>query len=120
MIRIMDKLWQQEGLDLQLRPYQCVATGDEIGMLEVVLDSDTTSHISKSIGGARAAFSEEPLFLWLKRHNPTTEQLTRAVETFTLSCAGYCVATYALSWPNVRLLMSDVQVRAWYRRSTQR
>lgn len=35
------------GLDLQLRPYNCVATGDEIGMLEVVLDSETTSHISK-------------------------------------------------------------------------
>jgi phosphatidylinositol-4,5-bisphosphate 3-kinase len=36
------------GLDLQLRPYHCVATGDEIGMLEVVLDADTTSRISKA------------------------------------------------------------------------
>jgi len=31
----MDKLWKEEGLDLRLNPYGCVATGDELGMIEV-------------------------------------------------------------------------------------
>ena len=37
MLRIMDKLWKEEGLDLRLNPYGCVATGDELGMIEVYI-----------------------------------------------------------------------------------
>lgn len=33
---------------------------------------------------------------WLKDHNTTEESLNKAIEDFTLSCAGYCVATYVL------------------------
>ena len=31
--------WEREGLDLHLSPYGCVATGDEIGFIEIVLNS---------------------------------------------------------------------------------
>lgn len=41
-----------------------------------------------------AAFKEETLLNWLKENNPDT--LSQAVENFTYSCAGYCVATYVL------------------------
>jgi phosphatidylinositol-4,5-bisphosphate 3-kinase catalytic subunit alpha/beta/delta len=33
---------------------------------------------------------------WLKDHNTTEGQLNKAIEEFTMSCAGYCVATYVL------------------------
>ena len=33
---------------------------------------------------------------WLKDHNPTETLLNKAIHEFTLSCAGYCVATYVL------------------------
>lgn len=33
---------------------------------------------------------------WLKDHNQTESSLNKAIEEFTLSCAGYCVATYVL------------------------
>lgn len=36
------------------------------------------------------------LLAWLKDHNHTETALNRAIEEFTLSCAGYCVATYVL------------------------
>jgi phosphatidylinositol-4,5-bisphosphate 3-kinase len=59
MIRLMDKvcllllkvnrskLWTREDLHLRLKPYGVIATGDEIGMLQVVLDSDTTASINR-------------------------------------------------------------------------
>lgn len=96
MIRIMDKLWKKEGLDLQMSPYGCISTGDEVGMIEVVLDADTTASISKRAGGATAAFYVDPLKNWLQKHNPTESQYEKAVESFIKSCAGYCVATYVL------------------------
>ena len=46
IIRIMEHKWEREGLDLRLSPYLCVATGDELGFLEIVLDSDTTANIT--------------------------------------------------------------------------
>lgn len=33
---------------------------------------------------------------WLKDYNTTEAALNKAVTEFTLSCAGYCVATYVL------------------------
>lgn len=33
---------------------------------------------------------------WLKDHNTTEASLKKAINEFTLSCAGYCVATYVL------------------------
>jgi len=44
MLRIMDKLWKEEGLDLRLNAYGCVATGDELGMIEVRTSTATTVH----------------------------------------------------------------------------
>ena len=52
----MDKLWRKSGLDLQMSPYGCISTGDGVGMIEVVLNAETTASISKKAGGATAAF----------------------------------------------------------------
>jgi len=96
MIRLMDKFWKSEGLDLELNPYACVATGDEEGMIEVVLDADTIANITKSAGGATAAFRVDPIANWIKSKNPREDDYAKAVDNFILSCAGYCVATYIL------------------------
>lgn len=39
-----------------MKPYNCVATGDEIGMLEIVLEAETVANIQRDFGGARGAF----------------------------------------------------------------
>ncbi|XP_065751331.1 phosphatidylinositol 4,5-bisphosphate 3-kinase catalytic subunit delta isoform isoform X1 [Phocoena phocoena] len=97
MIQLMDVLWKQEGLDLRMTPYGCLSTGDHTGLIEVVLHSDTIANIqlNKSNMAATAAFNKDALLNWLKSKNPG-EALDRAIEEFTLSCAGYCVATYVL------------------------
>lgn len=91
MIRIMDRLWRNHGLDMQMSPYLCMSTGNEVGFIEVVLNADTTAHISKEAGGARAAFQEEPLNNWIKLHNVTPTQYATAQRNFMYSCAGYCM-----------------------------
>ena len=35
ILRIMERRWERAGLDLRLSPYLCVATGDEVGFIEV-------------------------------------------------------------------------------------
>ena len=52
------QLWKNEGLDLLLNPYGCVATGDEIGMIEVVMNADTTANINKAYGGTKAVLNK--------------------------------------------------------------
>lgn len=97
MIRLMDILWKKEGLDLRVTPYGCLSTGDKTGLIEVVMRSDTIANIqrNKSNMAATAAFNKDALLNWLKSKNPG-DALEQAIEEFTLSCAGYCVATYVL------------------------
>lgn len=58
MLRIMDKLWKREGLDLRMKPYGCISTENRVGMIEVVLNAETIANIQKEKGtfSATAAF----------------------------------------------------------------
>ncbi|KAG9392596.1 Phosphatidylinositol 3- and 4-kinase [Carpediemonas membranifera] len=96
ILRLMDRLWQDRGLNLQLSPYHAISTGWMQGLLELVKSSETCAKITAAAGGARAAFSKTPIADWLKRQNPTKQLYAKAVQNFTHSCAGYCVATYVL------------------------
>jgi len=74
-----------------------ISTGDGVGMIEVVLNSETTAHIQAQNGGASAAlFKSDSLANWVRSHNPSDEEYRVAVDNFIRSCAGYCVATYVL------------------------
>lgn len=44
-MKITFQLWQSEGLDLYIIPYGCVATGNEMGMIEVVQDAETVAKV---------------------------------------------------------------------------
>ncbi|XP_075071088.1 phosphatidylinositol 4,5-bisphosphate 3-kinase catalytic subunit delta isoform-like isoform X4 [Mixophyes fleayi] len=98
MIKLMDHLWKEDGLDLRVIPYGCLSTGERTGLIEAVLQSDTIAniHLNSSRRAATAAFNKEAILNWLKSKNSRSESLQRAIEEFTLSCAGYCVATYIL------------------------
>ncbi|XP_052715209.1 phosphatidylinositol 4,5-bisphosphate 3-kinase catalytic subunit delta isoform-like [Crassostrea angulata] len=94
ILQIMDNIWKNEGLDLRMNPYGCIATGREEGMIEIVTNSMTISKIQRWY--KKGAFAKEALYEWLKHKNPKEESLSQAVEEFTFSCAGYAVATYIL------------------------
>nr|XP_018668461.1 phosphatidylinositol 4,5-bisphosphate 3-kinase catalytic subunit gamma isoform isoform X1 [Ciona intestinalis]XP_026691477.1 phosphatidylinositol 4,5-bisphosphate 3-kinase catalytic subunit gamma isoform isoform X1 [Ciona intestinalis] len=97
MLSLMGQLWNEEGLDLHLLPYGCLSTGLQVGIIQIVPNATTVARIQKESGGLiRGTFKDEVLKKWLERKNPTTDRMNSAVETFMLSCAGYCVATYVL------------------------
>jgi len=96
MFRVMDKLWKKMNLNLKFNAYQCIVTGNGIGMLEVVTNSMTIAKIQKAHDGALSEFKEDVLYTWLAAQNKTASEFENAIENFTVSCAGYCVATYVL------------------------
>ena len=48
MIRVMDKLWLKENLDLKMVTFSCVPTGDRQGMLEMITEAKTLREIQAS------------------------------------------------------------------------
>lgn len=98
MLRIMDRIWKSHGYDFRMNPYSCISTDRRLGIIEVVLNAETIANIQKEKGmfSATSPFKKGSLLTWLKEHNTTDEMLAKAIQEFTLSCAGYCVATYVL------------------------
>ncbi|MGH0138275.1 UNVERIFIED_CONTAM: hypothetical protein FKN15_047583 [Acipenser sinensis] len=95
LIKIMDKLWVQEGLDLRIVNFKCISTGKDRGMVELVPASDTLRKIQVEYG-VTGSFKDKPLAEWLRKYNPAEEEYEKASENFIYSCAGCCVATYVL------------------------
>jgi hypothetical protein len=51
-------------LDLHLTPYKVIATGEDQGMIEVVLNSATVANIQKAEGGVTGAFKQSTIVNW--------------------------------------------------------
>jgi hypothetical protein len=84
-------------LDLRMRPYRCISTGPNIGMIEVVVNSQTIANIQTDFGGKLSgAFASHTIVDYLKKHNHSRDAYAGAVDNFSRTCAGYCVATYLL------------------------
>ncbi|XP_076472757.1 phosphatidylinositol 4,5-bisphosphate 3-kinase catalytic subunit alpha isoform-like [Babylonia areolata] len=95
VIRLMDSLWKNEGLDMMMIPYGCLSTGKDVGLIELINRAKTITKI-QSRGGARAAIQldSSQLHKWIKEKNQ--DRYEEAIDAFTRSCAGYCVATFVL------------------------
>ncbi|CAL8324935.1 unnamed protein product [Merluccius merluccius] len=93
---VMNSIWQEKSLDLNLVPYGCIATGHNIGMIEIVRKAATIAAVQRSEGGTHGAFKNDALFNWLRSKCPLQEVHYRAMDMFMTSCAGYCVATYVM------------------------
>nr|XP_039322313.1 phosphatidylinositol 4-phosphate 3-kinase C2 domain-containing subunit beta isoform X3 [Saimiri boliviensis boliviensis] len=95
MIRIMSKIWVQEGLDMRMVIFRCFSTGRGRGMVEMIPNAETLRKIQVE-HGVTGSFKDRPLADWLQKHNPAEDEYEKAVENFIYSCAGCCVATYVL------------------------
>ena len=52
----MDKIWLDNGIDCRMKPYKVISTLDMVGMIELVLNSETTAKIHTEYGGTLGAF----------------------------------------------------------------
>ncbi|XP_067613396.1 phosphatidylinositol 4-phosphate 3-kinase C2 domain-containing subunit beta isoform X2 [Eurosta solidaginis] len=95
LIRVMNKMWLAEGLDLKMVTFNCVPTGYKKGMIELVSDAETLRKIQVEYG-LTGSFKDRPIAEWIAKQNPSQLEYQRAVKNFTVSCAGYSVATYIL------------------------
>ena len=95
MVRIIDKMWMKEGLNLKIVTYACIPTGAKKGMIEMITNAETLRKIQVE-WGLTGSFKDKPIAEWLAKQNPNQLEYQRAVENFTHSCAGYSIITYIL------------------------
>ncbi|XP_065324991.1 phosphatidylinositol 3-kinase catalytic subunit type 3-like isoform X2 [Gordionus sp. m RMFG-2023] len=90
IIKLMDKLLQQENLDLKLTAYKVLATSTKHGLVQFI-ESCSIAEILSNEGSIQNYF---------RRFAPSDKDpygiKNNVMETYIKSCAGYCVITYIL------------------------
>ena len=88
----MDLLLKRVNLDMKLTCYGALATGASSGIVQFVEDSKAISDI--------LAENQSSILNYLRANNPDAAAPNGvsavAIDSFTKSCAGYCVITYLL------------------------
>ncbi|KAI9483929.1 MAG: kinase-like domain-containing protein [Benjaminiella poitrasii] len=93
IISLMDKLLLKENLDLKLTPYKVLATGVDQGLMQFIPSSSLAAVLNEHQNNVLSFF---------QKHHPSSEPGNvygidpKVMETYTRSCAGYCVITYLL------------------------
>jgi len=92
MLMLMDKLLQEQGLDLKLTPYRVLATAPGEGLVERVPDCLPLAQVLQE--------NKNDIRRYLQTLHPAPgapyDIDPEVLETFVKSCAGYCVAMYVL------------------------
>ncbi|XP_040567670.1 phosphatidylinositol 3-kinase catalytic subunit type 3 [Lepeophtheirus salmonis] len=90
IITLMDRILQQENLDLKLTPYPVLPTSTRHGFVQFV-NSYAIADILATDGSIQN---------FLRKYNPSETGpygiSAEAMDTYVKSCAGYCVITYLL------------------------
>jgi len=86
MFNLIDSLLKEVRLDLELTPYRVLATSQQSGFVEFVANADTIQDILQT--------RDRDLKKYLAYYNPDPENMTKALDNFIRSSAGYCICTY--------------------------
>ncbi|KAM5334166.1 phosphatidylinositol 3-kinase C2 domain-containing subunit gamma isoform 1-T4 [Glossophaga mutica] len=95
IVQIMDNIWLQEGLDMQMIIYRCLSTGKGQGLVQMVPDAVTLAKIHRC-SGLMGPLKENTIKKWFSQHNHLKADYEKALRNFFYSCAGWCVVTFIL------------------------
>ncbi|XP_057348014.1 phosphatidylinositol 3-kinase C2 domain-containing subunit gamma isoform X2 [Manis pentadactyla] len=95
IIQVMDNIWLQEGLDMQMIIYACLSTGKGQGLVQMVPDAVTLGKVHRH-SGLIGPLRENTIKKWFSEHNHLKEDYEKALRNFFYSCAGWCVVTFIL------------------------
>lgn len=84
------QIWDEENIDLWVRPYQIVCLSNDSGLIEPILNTVSLHQIKKNSNKSlREYFIDE-------FGGETTENFKSAQKNFMQSCAAYCLISYLL------------------------
>eukprot|EP01084_Bolivina_argentea_P317088 549718_1 len=92
LFNILDRIWLNAQCDALLKPYSIWTMGN-IGMIEIIQNSQTITDINAEFGGG---FHERTIEKYLKKFNTYDQSLKKARDAFAKSCAAYCIGTMIL------------------------
>lgn len=91
IISLMEKILASENMDLKLKPYKILATGQVEGFIQFI-PNNSLSHILANYNNS--------ILQYLQTFNPDPTShlgvVPQVMDNYIRSCAGYCVVTYIL------------------------
>lgn len=83
-------IWQEENVDVWVRPYKIVCISNDSGLIEPILNTVSLHQIKKNSNKSlRDYFIDE-------YGEPETDNFKTAQRNFMQSCAAYCLISYLL------------------------
>ncbi|XP_016934113.3 phosphatidylinositol 4-kinase beta isoform X2 [Drosophila suzukii] len=90
LLEMFKIIWQEEQVDLWVRPYKIVCLSNDSGLIEPILNTVSLHQIKKNSNKSLKDY-------FIDEYGPPTgESFRRAQKNFVQSCAAYCLISYLL------------------------